>query len=324
MSLEHICLHIRDDLAKVEDVIQDQIRSDVPFVTHVAEYIVNNAGKRLRPILCLLSAKLAGYTGDKAINSAVALEFMHTASLLHDDVVDNATIRRGKTSANAKWGNAVSVLVGDFFYCRVCEIFVAQQDLRLLKLITHTMLRTTEGEVLEISRNNDVSTTEEEYLQVLHKKTADLLATSCEIGGVLANVSEEFCLALKDYGRHLGTAFQLADDILDYTADLDQFGKAAGTDLREGKMTLPLIVALKKAGPEEARIIKDALIANDLEEWRLKEVISIINKYEGIAYTMNLARNYVNQAKQALNIFKPSIEKEALLALADYVVERNK
>ncbi|MDO8644638.1 MAG: polyprenyl synthetase family protein, partial [bacterium] len=172
MKLEPICLPIREDLKKVEAFIQSQIHSAVPLVTDVAEYVIQNGGKRIRPILCLLAARLAGFSGERAIQSAAALEFMHTASLLHDDVIDNAEIRRGKSSANSRWGNQVSVLVGDFFYCRVCDIFVSQKDLRLLKLITQTMVQTTEGEVLEIAASNNPELTEDQYLEIIKNKTA--------------------------------------------------------------------------------------------------------------------------------------------------------
>lgn len=322
MNLEEICLPIKQDLAEVEAVIRRHLSSPVTFVTDVAEYVIRNGGKRLRPILCLFSSRVAGASGPKVIECAAAMEFFHTATLMHDDVIDNAEIRRGKPSANSRWGNHVAVLVGDFFYCRASALLVGTNNLRIIQLVTKAMLSTTEGEILEISKSNDLATLEEDYLRIVRDKTAVLMATSCEIGGLLANVSEGYIASLGDYGRNLGVAFQLADDVLDYLSEGDQFGKARGTDLKEGKLTLPLIVALRHCKGEERRLIQDALIAGQLEESRLREIVSLIKNYGGIDYTLKLASSYVARAKEALSPFKPSMEKEALLGLAGYVIDR--
>lgn len=324
MELAPIALPVREELEKVEELMQLKLHSSVPFVRHVTEYVLKNGGKRLRPLLTLLSARIAGSQGEAAIQSGAALEFMHTASLLHDDVIDNAELRRGKVSTNARWGNQVSVLVGDFFYCRACDILVSLKNLQILKLVTDAMIETTEGEVLEIAKSNSMDVNEEDYLQIVTHKTAVLIATACQVGAILGNISEEFSVALRNYGLSLGIAFQLADDVLDYLSEQDKFGKLKGTDLREGKLTLPLIIALKKARSEEVRIIKDALIAREVGEGHLKEIVSIIQKYDGISYTLNLAKRYVERAKGELVLFKPSIEKEALTALANYVIDRNR
>lgn len=323
MQLEKICLPIRDQLARLDDAMRLRVQSNVSLVTEVAEYIIANGGKRLRPVFCLLASKLVGYSGDQAIQCAAGLEFIHTASLLHDDVIDNAHLRRGKPSANAKWGNHISVLVGDFFYCRSSDVFTRTGQLEIVQLITDTITRTTEGEVFETVRSNDMDIQEEDYLRIITDKTAVLFASACEVGGLLGRVSEEFQTALRDYGTHVGMAFQLADDYLDYVSDEDQFGKTQGTDLREGKLTLPLIVALREANEGEVRIIKEALLAERVEDFKFKEVISILHKYKALDYTRNQAKKYVEQAKQDLAIFKPSIEKESLCALADYVVLRD-
>ena len=322
MTLEEICLPIKPDLALVDTVIQKHIASSVSFVTSIAEYVIRNGGKRLRPMLCLIASRLAGATGPKVIDCAAAMEFFHTATLMHDDVIDNAKLRRGKTSANNRWGNQVAVLVGDFFYCQASALLVGTDNLKVIKLVTRAMLSTTEGEILEISKSNDLGTTEEDYLKIVTDKTAVLMATSCAIGGILGNVSEEYVAALSEYGRSLGIAFQLADDVLDYISDEAHFGKAQGTDLREGKLTLPLLSALRRCNDDERRLIKDVLIAENLEESRLREVTSIITKYGGIENTLNLARNYVQKAIDSLYLFKPSMEKESLHALASYVIDR--
>jgi octaprenyl-diphosphate synthase len=323
LSLEEICLPIKQDLLEVEQVIQRHLASSVSFITDIAEYVIRNGGKRLRPILCLFSSRLAGATGPKVTDCASAMEFFHTATLMHDDVIDNAQLRRGKASANARWGNHVSVLVGDFFYCQASRLLVGTGNLKVIHLITQAMLATTEGEILEISKSNDLSTSEEDYLKIVTSKTAVLMASSCRIGGLLGNISEEYTAALGDYGKNLGIAFQLADDVLDYISEEPKFGKVRGTDLREGKLTLPLIAALRHCGNEERRLIKDALIAENLEEPRFREIVSIINKYGGIETTLKLARRYADKAKESLSLFKPSMEKEALFLLASYVIERN-
>lgn len=322
MNLEEICLPIKQDLAEVESVIQSHTASSVSYVTSIAEYVIKNGGKRLRPMLCLFASRLAGATGPKVIDCAAAMEFFHTATLMHDDVIDNAKIRRGKVSTNNRWGNQVAVLVGDFFYCQASSLLVGTGNLKIINVVTKAMLATTEGEILEISKSNDLGTAEEDYLKIVTDKTAVLMATSCAIGGILGNVSEEYVSALGEYGRSLGVAFQLADDVLDYISDEDHFGKAKGTDLREGKLTLPLIAALRLCNNDERRLIKDVLIAESLDDMRLREVISIINKYGGIDSTLDLARSYVQKATSALHPFKPSMEKEALNALASFVIDR--
>jgi len=321
VQLEEVCLPIKKDLEDVEAAIQRHITSSVAYVTSIAEYVVKNGGKRLRPILCLFSSRLAGASGPKVVDCAAAMEFFHTATLMHDDVIDNAKLRRGKPSTNNKWGNQVAVLVGDFFYCQASSLLVGTGNMKIIKMVTQAMLSTTEGEILEISKSNDLATTEEDYLKIITDKTAVLMATSCAIGGVLGNVSEEYIAALGEYGRSLGVAFQLADDVLDYISD-DAFGKAQGTDLREGKLTLPLLTALRHCTNDERRLIKDVMIADSLDDARLRDVIGLINKYGGIDNTLNLAKTYIQRACDALHLFKPSMEKDALLTLASYVIDR--
>ncbi len=230
VNLEEICLPIKQDLAEVERVIQKRTASSVAFVTSIAEYVIKNGGKRLRPMLCLFASRLAGASGPKVIDCASAMEFFHTATLMHDDVIDNAKLRRGKGSANNRWGNQVAVLVGDFFYCQASSLLVGTGNLKIINLVTKAMLSTTEGEILEISKSNDLATTEEDYLKIVTDKTAVLMATSCAIGGILGNVSAEYVVALGEYGHNLGVAFQLAYDVLEYTSAYLHLAKAKGTD----------------------------------------------------------------------------------------------
>src|SRR3989338_5165512 len=322
MNLEEICLPIKSELKAVEEVIRRKLASPVPFVTNVAEYVVQNGGKRLRPVFCLFSSRLAGAIDERSIDCAAAMEFFHTATLMHDDVIDSADLRRGKPAANSRWGNQVAVLVGDFFYCHASDLLVGTGNLKVIERITQVMRITTEGEIYEISKSSDLNTTEEDYLKIVEGKTAVLIGASCEIGGILGNVSEEFTAALRQFGRNAGMAFQLADDVLDYVSETPQLGKTRGTDLKEGKLTLPLIVSLQRAHEPERRLIKDALIAERPEAGRLREIVSIIEKYDGLKTTLARAREYTQAAKETLSVFKPSMEKEALCALADYMIER--
>jgi len=314
---------ISDELGRLDGVMRERTESNIPLVTEVAHYIIQNGGKRLRPVLCLLACKLVGYSGEQAIYCAAGLEFIHTASLLHDDVIDHAEMRRGRPSANAKWGNHISVLVGDFFYCRSSDIFTKTGQLAIVQLITDTITQTTEGEVFETIKSNDMDIQESDYLRIIEDKTAVLFRAACEVASVLGEVGEEFKSALRAYGTALGMAFQLADDYLDYISDEAQLGKARGTDLREGKLTLPLIAALREATAVEQKIFKEALMAERLDDAKFREVVSMLEKYGALEYTRQRASDYAEDAKQALALFKPSLAKESLLTLADYFVYRS-
>ena len=323
MQLEQICVPIKDDLDRLDDAMRAHCQSKVSLVTEVAEYIISNGGKRLRPVLCLLACKLVGYNGEQAVQCAAGLEFIHTASLLHDDVIDHAELRRGRPSANAKWGNHISVLVGDFFYCKSSHVFTHTGQIEIVQLITDTITKTTEGEVFETVKSNDFNLSESDYLQIIHDKTAVLFAAASGVAGLLAKAPEEFQLALRNYGTNIGMAFQLADDYLDYVQEEDKLGKTRGKDLREGKLTLPLMVALREAANGEAKLIKQALMAERLGEMEFKEVIGILEKYKALEYTRDLAQKYAQQAKDELAIFKPSLTKDSLLAIPDYFVYRS-
>lgn len=323
MSLAPFAIPVAKELENSENILNTTLTSEVPLVTEVVQYIIQNGGKRLRPLLTLLSAKLAGYGGPAAPKLAAAMELIHTASLLHDDVVDDAPLRRGKSSAKAKWGNSISILVGDFFWCMMSRIIVGHGDLRILKVVTDTITQTTEAEILEITKHSDFSMDEATYLKIIGGKTASLLSACCQIGALLGEVSEENESALKRYGYDLGVAFQLTDDILDYVSEEALFGKHKGGDLQEGKLTFPLITALRRADAADSKIIKDALLAGRLETEKLKAAIDIIHRHEGIEKTRALALQYVQKACECLKPFKPSLEKESLLGLARYVVERD-
>lgn len=322
MDLKEICIPVQKEVDRLELIISQNLTSRIPFVQSVVEYVIKNGGKRLRPILTILCAKMTGYQSEESIALGAAIEFMHTASLLHDDVLDNASLRRGRVSINNKWGNHVSVLVGDFFYCRAMDILVKHGDLHVLRVVTDSIASTTEGEILEITKSNDIGTAEDDYLRIITNKTAVLIAAACQVGGILGHVSEEHEHALKRFGLNIGIAFQLMDDVLDYTSSQTEFGKVSGTDLKEGKLTLPLIVTLRKCADSELQIIKGALISDEVEASLFKEVLQIINQYDGIRETTALAKSYLKKAKENLSIFKPSLEKETLLTISDYVLRR--
>ena len=313
---------IREDIKHVELEFKKNLDSDVYLIRKVGEYILNNGGKRLRPSLLLLSAKLCGYKGNRHIPLAAVVEFIHTATLLHDDVVDNANMRRGKASANTLWGNGTSILIGDFLFSKSFHLTVADGDLSILKLLSGTTTQMAEGEVLQLLKGSDVGKNEKDYLSVVTNKTASLIAAACQIGAILGKVSIDKEKVIAKYGMALGIAFQLVDDCLDYTSNNEELGKAIGNDLKEGKITLPLICTIKNATSAEKEEILAAIESDDLKGAQLSSVIGLINKYKGIDYTLSMARQYVENAKACLNIFEPNIERAALIALADYVVER--
>lgn len=323
-SLQDILIPFKKEMSELEQVLFSLLDSRVPFVKSVSEYVLRNGGKRLRPLLTVICAKMSGCAGESAYHMAACMEFIHTASLLHDDVVDNARVRRGRASANARWGNHVSVLVGDFFYCRASQLLTEQGDLKILKLVTDSITALTEGEVLEIVTNSSFKTTQNDYLSIITNKTARLFAAASQTGGVLGGVSPEHEQALENYGLNLGLAFQLVDDVLDYTASEDILGKAGGADLQEGKLTLPLILAQGEAPNEERQIIKDALLCDKLEPETFKKIKALIRKYRGFEKTMELAQGFVGSAKESLAPFRSSIEKDVLLTVADYVVLRDR
>lgn len=322
MDLREICIPIRQEVEQVEQFIAQHLNSRFNFVESVTDYVMKNGGKRLRPILTILCAKLSGYQGEDAVALGAAIEFMHTASLLHDDVIDGATMRRGRDSTNKLWGNHVSVLVGDFFYCRAMDILVAHGDLKVLRAVTDAVTLTTEGEIFEITKVSDLNISEDDYLEIVKNKTAALMGAAAQTGAILGRVPEEFELSLRKYGYHLGIAFQLVDDVLDYTQPQEVSGKDSGLDLKEGKLTLPLILVLRRATDRELKNIKEALIAREMDITAFNEIYKIIQNYDGIRDTIRLAKSHVQKAKEGLLSFRPSLEQEALSAIADYVLVR--
>ncbi len=322
MQIQEVLDLVKDDIRLVEDSFEKNLSSNVSLIGDVGKYILNCGGKRFRPMLLLLCAKLCSYEGDKHIPLAAAIEFIHTATLLHDDVVDNAHLRRGNAAANTVWGDGTSILVGDYLLSKAFSLAVASGNEKILKVLAHTTTCMAEGEVLQLLKHSDIDMTEDEYLQVVTNKTATLFATSSQIPGALGGVNLEREVALANYGMSLGIAYQLMDDCLDYVSTDKDLGKAIGNDLREGKVTMPLIHAYKDANNTEKLLLKEVLGSGELTDEKLGEVIDVINRYGGIDYAIGKARACVDEAKEHIDIFEPVVEKMALIALADFVIER--
>ncbi len=322
MHIQQVFDLIKDDIKKVEEGFKKNLNSDVYLISKVGEYILNSGGKRFRPMIMLLCSRLCNYRDDKHIPLAGVIEFIHTATLLHDDVVDNANLRRGNASANTVWGDGASILVGDYLLSKAFSLAVLNGDMRILSVLSQTTTRMAEGEVLQLLKHSDADTTEKEYLDVVTNKTAVLISAASRIAGILGEVSLKKEVALANYGMGLGIAYQLMDDCLDYISTDEDLGKSIGNDLREGKVTMPLIQASRKSTEAERKFIKHAVESDELEDPTLKEIIGIINKYNGIEYTINRARAYVEESKKNLEIFEPNIERAALMAVGDFVIDR--
>jgi octaprenyl-diphosphate synthase len=320
MSLSEIRGPVAADLRAVDDLILRRLQSDVALINQIGHYIVNSGGKRLRPLGVLLSARACGYGGERHIDLAAVIEFIHTATLLHDDVVDGSDQRRHRNTANAVWGNAASVLVGDFLYSRSFEMMVDVGSMRVMDILSHATSRISEGEVLQLLNCNDADTTEARYMEVIERKTATLFQAGTRIGAVLAAAPPEIETAMADYGRHLGVAFQLVDDALDYRAKGEELGKNLGDDLAEGKPTLPVIRALAVGTPEQRALLREAIEQGGRE--RIAEVAAVIDSTGGIEYTISLARRHAASAKQAVALLPESAQRASLELMVDFAVAR--
>ncbi|WP_394127914.1 octaprenyl diphosphate synthase [Vibrio hepatarius] len=310
-----------DDMAKVNETIHAQLNSDVSLINQLGFYIVSGGGKRIRPLLAVLSARALGYQGEAHTTSAAFIEFIHTATLLHDDVVDESDMRRGKATANAAFGNAASVLVGDFIYTRSFQMMTELGSLKILKLMSDAVNIIAEGEVQQLMNCNNPDTTEESYMQVIYSKTARLFEAATQIGAILNDAPEEVELALQNYGKYLGTAFQLIDDVMDYTSDGDEMGKNVGDDLAEGKPTLPLLYAMKNGTAEQTAMIREAIEkANGME--RLNDILEAMEQTGSLEYTRQKAYQEADKAIAELSVLAESEYKQALVTIAHMAVHR--
>jgi octaprenyl-diphosphate synthase len=315
---------IGEDLKNVELQFKKDLESNVPLIRKVGEYVLASGGKRIRPALLLLAAKLCGYAGGRHVPLASVVEFIHTATLLHDDVVDNANMRRGLASANTLWGNEASVLVGDFLFSKSFSLMVGDGDLDVLRVLSAATTKIAEGEVLQLVCTSDLDITEERYVEVVRCKTAVLLAAACQAGAIIGKVSPAQEQALADFGMDLGIAFQLMDDTLDYTATEEQFGKSIGHDLEEGKITLPLIETLRRCTAAEREQVAAIVDKDELSDEDFDTVLALVRTYGGIDFTVKRAEEFIASAKGHLAVFADSTAKQALYRLADYVVTRER
>ncbi|MCD9484356.1 octaprenyl diphosphate synthase [Photobacterium phosphoreum] len=312
-----------NDMAEVDAKIQAQLNSDVALINQLGFYIVNSGGKRIRPMLAVLTARALGYEGDKHITAAAFVEFIHTATLLHDDVVDESDMRRGKETANAAFGNAASVLVGDYIYTRSFQMMTSLRSLRILDIMSEATNVIAEGEVLQLMNCNDPETTETSYMQVIYSKTARLFEASTQIAAIIADAPADIEVALQEYGRYLGTAFQLIDDVLDYVADGKEMGKNVGDDLAEGKPTLPLLHAMHHGDQAQATMIRDAIVhANGMD--KLDAILACMHQHGSLEYTQQRAEQEAQKAIAALAPIAESDYKQALITLAHMAVQRKK
>jgi octaprenyl-diphosphate synthase len=315
---------IADKLARVEEELLLHFRSPIPTIDRIGSYLAQGGGKRIRPALLLLSARLLDYRdGEKDVRYAAVVEFIHTATLVHDDIIDEARLRRGRTSANARWGNNLTVLFGDYLYTMSMGIALDEGDLTILKVLSDTTLSMIEGEIIGIEKEGSMHVTREEALEITRRKTADLFAAACRLPAHFAPRGDLFAAErLAEYGRCLGMAFQLIDDLLDYTGSVEEVGKPVLNDLREGKLTMPLLTVLPKAAPQERDRVATVLREREFKTVEPSEILAIVNRYDGIRQTRALARDYAGAARVALNALPDSDAKDGLLLATESVIDR--
>lgn len=319
LDIQSIRQLVAEDMYRVDRLIEDSLHSEVSLIGQLGHYIVNSGGKRLRPVLLLLIARHFQYSGSQHINLAAIIEFIHTATLLHDDVVDASKLRRGQATANQRWGNEASVLVGDFLYSRSFQMMVKSNSMRVMEILSDATNIIAEGEVQQLLNRHDPETTEERYLQVIRNKTAKLFEAAGQLAAALCDRNRDEELAMANYGARIGTAFQLIDDALDYSATSSELGKNIGDDLSEGKPTLPLLYAMWNGNEEQSAIIRNAIINGGDD---IGEILKAIESTGAIEYTARLAEQEARLATESLAVLEPSIYVDALHALARFAVER--
>ena len=321
-SLETILSLVRDDMERVNTLILSRTGSDVTMIPEVAQHLISSGGKRLRPMLTIATAVLAGYQGDGHVKLAASVEFMHTATLLHDDVVDDSDMRRGKPAARMLWGNEASVLVGDFLLGQAFRMMIEVGDLRCLDILSTAAVLIAEGEVAQLAAAKNTATTEDEYLAVIRGKTAELFAAACEVGPVLGKLTKAEQAACRSYGMNLGIAFQLIDDALDYGGQRAKLGKNVGDDFREGKITLPIVLAFRRGNEEERAFWTPCLQDGEIVEGDLERAIELLSRHNALADTVERARHYGAIAKDALGLFRDGPAKQALIDVVEFCVAR--
>jgi octaprenyl-diphosphate synthase len=323
-ELKDIVQLVEGDLAKVEDLFEEQVRSDIALVAEIARYIREGGGKRIRPALLLLACRLCNHRSDRAVLLASVVEFIHTATLLHDDIIDGAMVRRGRRSVNSRWGNDITVLLGDFLYTKAMSMALSQENLRILRLLSDVTLRMIEGQLLEIEHDSDLDVSPDEHIDIIKRKTAYLFSACTRIGGMLGEVGEEREQALARYGLNLGISFQMIDDLLDFTASEKDLGKPVASDLREGKLTLPAIFMVRRGGPPAREMV--AAIVEDRAFTRVsrEDFLRLAWDSGAIEEARRMAVEYAEQARGDLQVFERSSYREALAYLPDFILARDR
>jgi octaprenyl-diphosphate synthase len=315
---------IREDLRAVEREFARHVQSQVALIPTIGDYIQNGGGKRIRPAVLLMAARMAGYTGERAVLYASVLEFIHTATLVHDDIIDESQLRRGRQAVHTRWGNHVTVLFGDFLYLKSMSLALTQDDLAIIRLLCDVTLRIVEGEIYQLTKNGDADLTETEHFEIVQSKTAYLFAGCARIGGMLGPITRDQQEALWQYGINIGMAFQIVDDLLDFTGEEVALGKPVGGDLREGKLTLPVIHMRDRGGPLAAALLRKVVESREvsLDDWA--EIKGMLMQTRSIEYASRVAYDYVERAKKTLYCFPSSAARDALMFLPDYVVSRDR
>lgn len=321
MSAEEVFLFAQEELQRVEDILRNGLASEVSLIPQVGRYVFESGGKRMRPLLTILSSKLCGYQGAAHVVMAAVTELIHTATLLHDDVVDHAELRRGARSVNRLWSSETSILIGDFLFTRSFCMMTQHGDLRILDLMSKACNELAEGEILELSRSGDPTIGEEDYLAIVRNKTAVLISAACQLGAILGE-KPEWEEHLRLFGMNLGMAFQLVDDVLDYAAEEEELGKTIGKDIQEGKVTLPIIRTLGRCTEQERRRLTEVIRSRSVTQGDVQEILETVHEYDGLHYTQDMARRFVLEAKGRLAGIPASKARAALMAVADFVASR--
>jgi octaprenyl-diphosphate synthase len=315
---------IRADLEKVDLEFARHVQSQVELIPKIGQYIQTSGGKRIRPAVLLMASRLAGYQGDRSILYAAVVEFIHTATLVHDDIIDDSDLRRGRLAVHSRWGNDITVLLGDYLYIKSMAMALTHDELDIIRLLCDVTLRMIEGELYQLTKNGDAGITEDEHFDIIRRKTAYLFGGCAQIGGMLAKISDEQAQALREYGFNLGMAFQLVDDLLDFTGDAEAVGKPLASDLCEGKVTLPLIHLQQSGGIGAPRIVRDIIAARAATPEQWHELLRMLKEHASIDYAYRRAVDFAERAKKPLYAFPPGPERDALLALPDYVLSRDR
>ena len=325
LALSQIFEPIRADLDKVDEEFARHVQSKVALIPQIGQYIRTSGGKRIRPAVLLMASRLAGYAGDRAILYAAVVEFIHTATLVHDDIIDDSDLRRGRLAVHSRWGNDITVLLGDYLYIKSMAMALTHDELEIIRTLCNVTLQMIEGELYQLTKNGDADITEDEHFDIMRRKTAFLFGGCAQIGGMLGRVSSEREQALQEYGFNLGMAFQLVDDLLDFTGDAAAVGKPIASDLREGKVTLPLIHLQAHAhGGPGPQVIRDIIAARNATPEQWQQLLRCLKEHASIDYAYRRAVDFAERAKKPLYAFPPGAERDALLALPDYVLSRDR